>query len=388
MVARGGRRLDWLIRLLPVVMLPLAVLLNTMESVPDLGLPLFAATPLIVATFFSPRAGAVTAGICLVVVTVLDVARGRSFVETTVDILAVGLVNAIGVWVAHVARQRETDLGVARRIAEFAQNAVLPRPPAHVGRLRCDARYRPALSEARVGGDFYGIAAAPTGVRAMIGDVRGKGVEAVAAVAVAVGAFREHAEDAESLAELAARIDRALVREDHWMEETAALEGFSTVLLVEVDTTTNTARLLNFGHTEPYLVTAERVVRAPLGESWLPLGSGLGDPRTAGPPREVPFPPGTALLLLTDGVTEARNAERRFFDPELHMPPTATDDPVLLADVLVERVGRWTGGARQDDMALLVLTHAVAEPEPRLGSSVRSAEGPAGGTGARVTDGK
>lgn len=369
MVARGGSRMDWTMRLLPVLMLPVAVLLNAWASVPDLGLPLFAATPLIVATFFSPRSGAVMAGVCLVVVCALDVARGRSFVETTVDILVVGLVNGIGVWVAHIARQREADLGVARRIAEFAQDAVLPRPPERIGSLRCAARYRPALSEAQVGGDFYAVAIAPGGARAMIGDVRGKGMEAVASVALVVGAFREHAEEASSLAELAARIDRAMDREEHLTDESAVLEGFATVLLVEIDATEHTARLLSFGHTEPYLVTAERVVRVPVREAYLPLGSGLADPRTAGPPQEVPFPPGTALLLLTDGVTEARDAGRRFFDPERGMQPMSAADPGQLADALVDQVSRWTGGARQDDMALLVLSHADAVTGARVDST-------------------
>lgn len=314
MVARGGSRMDWLMRLLPVVILPVAVTLNAWASVPDLGLPLFAATPLIVATFFSPRSGAVLAGFCLVVVCVLDVARGRSFVETTVDILVVGLVNAIGVWVAHLAQRREADLGVARRIAEFAQHAVLPRPPDQLGSLRCAARYRPALSEAQVGGDFYAVATASVGVRAMIGDVRGKGMEAVAAVALVVGAFREHAEEASSLAELG-------------------------------------------------------VLRVPVQEAYLPLGSGLADPRTAGPPQELPFLPGTALLLLTDGVTEARDAARRFFDPERGMRPMSAADPGRLADALVDRVNRWTGGARQDDMALLVLSHADASMGVRADSA-------------------
>ncbi|MGW3042068.1 SpoIIE family protein phosphatase [Kitasatospora sp. NPDC001159] len=82
------------------------------------------------------------------------------------------------------------------------------------------------------------------------------------------------------------------------------------------------------------------------------LGVPLGIPETR------PFPPGCTLLLVTDGVTEARNSAGEFYDPVLGLAPLgpfAGPGEALVADV-----ARWTGGPRDDDMAVLAVTRRTA----------------------------
>ena len=75
-------------------------------------------------------------------------------------------------------------------IAETAQRAVLRTMPTAIGSVGLAARYVSATAEALVGGDLYEVAATPYGVRVIVGDVRGKGLEAVQTAAAVLGAFR------------------------------------------------------------------------------------------------------------------------------------------------------------------------------------------------------
>jgi serine phosphatase RsbU (regulator of sigma subunit) len=61
-------------------------------------------------------------------------------------------------------------------------------------------------TKAQVGGDVYAVRATPFGVLAIIGDVRGKGLQAVSTVGLVIGAFRHEAGRAATLPELADRL--------------------------------------------------------------------------------------------------------------------------------------------------------------------------------------
>ena len=72
--------------------------------------------------------------------------------------------------------------------------------------------YLAAAAEARVGGDLYEVARTPFGIRLIVGDARGKGLEAVETAADVLGVFREVAHEVYTLAEVARRIDASLAR--------------------------------------------------------------------------------------------------------------------------------------------------------------------------------
>lgn len=263
----------------------------------------------------------------------------------------------IGVWVNRVIALHGRRLAVVRSVAEAAQRAVLPAPPARVGPLAVAACYRAAQTEALIGGDAYAVQETPFGVRLLIADVRGKGLRAVAAVSVLLGAFRENADRAPDLRALADALEHSLARESTGSDEEVRTEGFVTALLGEVDGVDGDLRLLNCGHPGPYRLPADggAVDLLAARDPGLPLGmGGLGVPRSA--PDAWPFAPGDTLLLVTDGVTEARDGAGEFYDPAVRLAPLGPfDRPQGLIDALVLDVRRWTGGPRDDDMAVLAV---------------------------------
>lgn len=80
-----------------------------------------------------------------------------------------------------------------------------------------------------------------------------------------LGAFRESAYDAASLAEIAARIEASLQHQE-------AVEEFVTVVLAQVSGDGCRAELLNCGHPPPLLVRDGEVTAAEPAQAGLPLG--------------------------------------------------------------------------------------------------------------------
>ncbi|MFI8461807.1 PP2C family protein-serine/threonine phosphatase [Kitasatospora sp. NPDC085464] len=307
----------------------------------------------------------------------------------------------LGVGVNRVVARQGRRLERVRSVAEAAQRAVLPEPPGRVGELSVAACYQAAYDEALIGGDAYALQATPYGVRALIADVRGKGLHAVGAVSVLLGAFREDSHRVPDLAALADALEASLLREADQLSEELRLEGFITALLVEFPPGEGVVRTLDCGHPGPYLLgpgqsvpsrgpslrsvvpdlsTADpdppdppgppdrrdtcryprsgepAVRRLDAADPGLPLGMGvLGVARPA--PESRPFPPGYTLLLVTDGVTEARDGAGEFYDPVLGLAPLGPfAGPGAVLDALVADVERWVGGPRDDDMAVLAIT--------------------------------
>ncbi|MGW1376294.1 PP2C family protein-serine/threonine phosphatase [Streptomyces sp. NPDC002446] len=271
----------------------------------------------------------------------------------------------MGVGVNRVIARHGRHLDVVRTVAEAAQRAVLPAPPERIGPLAIAARYQAAQSEARIGGDAYAVQRTPFGVRLLIADVRGKGLGAVSAVSVVLGAFREASQEVPELAELADRMERALLRESEQTSEEVRLEGFVTALICEIPAGDGRLRLLNCGHPAPYLCVGSEVRALETGEPGLPLGMGvLGGARPA--PADRPFPAGSTLLLVTDGVTEARDRNGAFYDPAAQLGGLGPfREPREVIDLLAREIERWTGGPRDDDMAMLALTRQPM-PAPNL----------------------
>ncbi|WP_327583044.1 serine/threonine-protein phosphatase [Nonomuraea sp. NBC_00507] len=280
------------------------------------------------------------------------------------------LINAVftalvGLGVNSVVARHGRRLEAVRSVAEAAQRAVLPAPPAGIGPLAIAAVYKTAQIETLIGGDAYAVQDTPYGARLLIADVRGKGLGAVGIVSVLLGAFREAADRAPDLVVLAERMERALVREASSREESLRMEGFVTAVIGEITAGADRVRLLNCGHPSPYLLQGDTVSSLDPDEPSLPLGmSGLGAPRAE--PGEWSFPAGAMLLLVTDGVTEARDRSGTFYDPASRLAgrgPFRNPDEVI--QVLVRDVERWTGGPRDDDMAILAITRSGASAARR-----------------------
>ncbi|MFD9621100.1 PP2C family protein-serine/threonine phosphatase [Streptomyces virginiae] len=355
------------VRLLPVVLIAVGMVFDVLTPPSFTGSPFFTAAPLIAAPLFTLWATALTGGLAVCAVFVLHILNGTSWkVEALTELVTVLTVAGLALLINRMVRRSGERLASARGIAEAAQRAVLPKPAERIGGLHVSAWYEAAQADAFIGGDLYAVQETPYGVRLAVGDVRGKGLGAVEAVAVVLGAFREAAETEPTLEALAQRLERALAREGTRRDSLDAVEGFTTCVLGEVPPGAGVLRLLNRGHPEPLLLHAngELAVLAP-AEPALPLGMGElgGRPDLV---QEWAFPAGTTLLLYTDGLTEARDSAGDFYDPAARLRGRIFPGPQALLSALSSDVRRHTGGGATDDMALLAVGRpGEREPERR-----------------------
>jgi len=360
----GIGRPPWL---LPFGLIVLGVVIDLVIPGSLLVGAMFAA-PMAAAALWTARGTLLTGAASTVTVAALvQWGNDLPWTEAALRLTAVAAVSLLAVAVHGALRRGDLRLASARRIAEAVQLAVLPVPPGRAGGLALAARYQAAHEGARIGGDLYGVQRTPYGVRLLVGDVRGKGLKAVGAVTVVLGAFREAAETEPDLAAVADRIEHALAREGRQGGEPVWPEGFVTAVLAEVpEGSPGSLRIVNRGHPPPLLLSADGAsLRALEPRSYaLPLGLGhlAGDAEGRdGRTEPVPFPPGSLLLLHTDGVTEARNAEGVFYDPAARLLGHRFAGPGALLDALVADVKAYTGGRMDDDMALLAV---MCDPLP------------------------
>ncbi|MGW2532297.1 PP2C family protein-serine/threonine phosphatase [Streptomyces sp. NPDC001595] len=350
-----------LVRTLPMLLVVLGGCYDYFTPENYTAAPLFVAAPLIAAPLLSRRATVLTGIAALAVVLVVHIRYGIALrVDAITETVTVAVVSVLAVVVNCLVGRGHARLATAREIAEAAQRAVLPEPAARIGGYEIAARYEAAQADASIGGDLYAVQDSPYGVRLVVGDVRGKGMGAVAAVAVVIGAFREAAEHEGTLEAVAQRLEHALAREGTRRDGIDAFEGFTTAVLAEIPHGDGVVRILNRGHPPPLLLHADGRLRPlPARNPALPLGMGeLG----VWPDRadEAGFPGGSTLLLHTDGLSEARDARGEFYDPSRRLAGRTFGGPGELLSILAEDVRWHSGGRLTDDMALL----AVRRPRP------------------------
>ncbi|MGW2669914.1 PP2C family protein-serine/threonine phosphatase [Streptomyces sp. NPDC001272] len=345
------------VRILPFLLIFLGLVFDLLTPPSFTGSPFFSAAPLIAAPLFSLGVTALTGIASAAAVTGLHVYDGITWkAEALTELVTVLTVSGMALLINRVVRRSGERLASARGIAEAAQRAVLPTPAERIGGLCVAARYEAAQADAFIGGDLYAVQDTAYGVRLAVGDVRGKGLGAVEAVAVVLGAFREAAETEPTLEGLAQRLERALTREGTRRDGLDAVEGFTTCVLGEVPPGGGLLRLVNRGHPEPLLLHADGGVSALApAEPALPLGLGELARDGTGAAQEWPFPPGSTLLLFTDGVTEARDRAGVFYDPAARLRGRVFPGPDAVLGALSSDVHRHTGGAATDDMALLAV---------------------------------
>ncbi|MFD5148016.1 PP2C family protein-serine/threonine phosphatase [Streptomyces sp. NPDC058401] len=358
----GSPAVRRVVRMLPAVLIVLGFLLNVLTPPSFTGSPFFSAAPLIAAPLFTLRGTVLTGIAATLVVILLHLSNGSTFeAEALTELATLLTVSGLATLINIVVRRSTEQLASARGIAEVAQRAVLPTPAELIAGLQVSASYEAAQADAFIGGDLYAVQDTPYGVRLAVGDVRGKGLGAVEAVAVVLGAFREAAENEPTLEGVAGRLERALAREGGRRDSLDAVEGFTTCVLGEIPPGAGLLRLVNRGHPEPLLLYANGgLAELAPEEPALPLGMGElgGWPDTV---QEWPFPEGATLLLYTDGLTEARDGRGIFYDPAARLRGRVFPGPDELLSALATDVRRHTGGTATDDMALL----AVARPGAR-----------------------
>lgn len=285
--------------------------------------------------------------------------------------LMIGTGGLLGVLIARRREEQRARLQALTDIAEATQRAVMRGLPERFEDLRIADFYQPAARAARVGGDWYDFQPSPYGVRAVLGDVSGKGLPAVSASAWLLGAFREAAFHEERIEEVARRLEIAMQRYSAWTRIThdeGLMDAFSTGLLLHFPPTSpDVVDVVNFGHEPPLVVTADGRVHTPDLPAGLPLG--MGTLSTAGPDvARLPFGVGDTLILFTDGVTECRDEDGTFYPvrerlPHLLSARGAQEPPEALLRRLSEDLREHRYGPPSDDAAITVLRR-TAERAP------------------------
>ncbi|MFF3918062.1 PP2C family protein-serine/threonine phosphatase [Streptomyces sp. NPDC001852] len=328
--------------------------------------PVMAAVPVLAAVLLPCRATAALGGAALAITALLQWDAGScGHPDADVTLGSLFVVGLTSLAACSLRQRRERQLHRVRSVAETAQHALMHPLPRRIGSLALRGVYLPAESEACIGGDFYEAVPTPYGTRIVIGDVRGKGLEAVGASATLLGAFRELAYREPSLTKVAEQLDERARRHIAALDGTpegeppsgaGALftERFATALLVEFPPGESVARIVHCGHPEPYVVHCGEVRPYEPDRPGAPLG--LGDLLAVRPvAQSVPFVPGDRLVLYTDGFIEARDRRGRFHD--LAAPVRAHAGRPLEAMVATLRRGllHHVRGDLGDDAALVAL---------------------------------
>ncbi|MEU7072445.1 PP2C family protein-serine/threonine phosphatase [Streptomyces narbonensis] len=350
---RGAPPPRW-VRILPVLLLVGVGVASLTDSVPlDIGFLLGAVPPLAVLAY-GPLAtallGAATIGMLTIPFFNLD-RPGNT------DLVTLGFVATLSVFVSFVRGRRDEQLDLERTVAETAQRAIVPDVRRRVGPVRCASLYRAAERGTLVGGDFFDVRTGPHGVRAVLGDVQGHGLSAVATVASVLGAFREAVLDDVDAEAIAARLDRRLVVDS---ARTEHAELFATAVLLDFTPQGREVRVLACGHPPPILLRGGAVSTLEL-DPGPPLGLGLADVMS-GTAATVALLGEDRLLLASDGVLEARDASGAFYP----FAERLTRMTGVGLDQLPDEIWADLSGFApkiQDDVTLLILTLDDSAPE-------------------------
>jgi PAS domain S-box-containing protein len=210
----------------------------------------------------------------------------------------------------------ETDLELAEEVARRAalaidnallfrreheaavilQRALLPESLPQVHGLEFAARYEPAAPGLEVGGDWYEVVALEDGTFGiMIGDVAGRGIRAASTMGRLRPALRGFVADGHAPGEVIRRLD-ALIKE-------ADRPELTTVFHMHYDPATGVGEYVRAGHPPAMLRLPDARVEELRGAGTPPIGI-LPDVQFEVHRTEVP--PGSLLLLYTDGLIERR----------------------------------------------------------------------------------
>ncbi|MFF3611481.1 PP2C family protein-serine/threonine phosphatase [Streptomyces sp. NPDC002580] len=322
--------------------------------------PLLVAAPAITVAFAGARATALMGALAVAAQVLIGAIRGVLFTANIqAQIAALIIVSVVCVTVCVVRDRSERRLHQVRSVAEAAQSVLLQPLPTHAGPLRIAGLYMPADEEADLGGDLY--AAARTvdhSTRLLIGDVRGNGLAAINNAALLLGAFRAAAHRQATLPRLAVHLDAAFRWDTSQWRSPADQdtdEDFATATLLDIPDHEPVVHLITCGHPPPLVLRGNDLTVLTAEASHLPIGLG-GVFGVAGyDVQTFPFEVGDLLLLYTDGVIEARDADGFFYPFTERAPQWTKDDPDELLRRLRNDLLVHVHGRLDDDAAVVAI---------------------------------
>jgi phosphoserine phosphatase RsbU/P len=311
---------------------------------------LLAAAPFLAASFASWRQVLVVGVVATVIGAIFAIPDAPNPTQTLANVVNIAFVvfgTAIAAVVGAIRQRQAERYAELSRLASVAQGAVLRPLGPQLGPLSIAARYISASAAADIGGDLYEAVDTPYGVRMIIGDVRGKGLDAVRLASIVLGSYRHVAYERADLRAIVADLDRAVAR-------SVGDEDFVTAALVEERGGTLT--IVNCGHPPPLLLRRGQAIELTPPAPAPPLGF-----MPVVRPRVERLEPGDRLLFYTDGLAEARR-DGQFFPTagrawRLLGHGTVADGLASLESALIE----WVRGQLDDDIALVLMEYGGSQ---------------------------
>ena len=235
--------------------------------------------------------------------------------------------------------------------ADAMQRSLLPATPPVLAGVEVGSVYE-SSARLEVGGDVYDYTTLPDGrLAVVVGDVTGKGIDAAADMAMTKFVFRSLAREHPDPSDFLRAANEVVVDE--------VGEGkFVTMVYVTVDGETGELACASAGHPVPRLVCADgRVLE--LAESGLALGIA---PRQAYVEARETLEAGSAVVLFTDGVVEARRDGELFGSERLgRLLGENRELPAAeLAQAVVDGARAFSGGGLSDDSAVVVVKRILS----------------------------
>jgi serine phosphatase RsbU (regulator of sigma subunit)/anti-sigma regulatory factor (Ser/Thr protein kinase) len=254
-------------------------------------------------------------------------------------------------------------LSEQRVLTELMQRTLLPEALPELPGLRFSAKYLPAGTGIKIGGDWYDVLQMPDGRPALvIGDVVGRGVVAASVMAEIRTALRAYLMEGHDLASVMSLLNDLLVAMGRNRSATAAIFA--------LDLEREQLSAVSAGHLPALLLEpggSSRYVASALGP---PLGVLPGHVYELD---EIRFPDGAVLLLYTDGLIERRGEpiDRGLERLEGAANAAAGFEQSSFADRVYGELVQET--ALEDDVALLAVESAPLGPRLEMSLDARPA---------------
>jgi serine phosphatase RsbU (regulator of sigma subunit) len=204
--------------------------------------------------------------------------------------------NAALVQSEDAAKRYRQELAIAAEIQQGLMKVTVPEVPfAKVNAVSYACK--------DIGGDFFDLVYTEGGLSLIVADVSGKGVSAAVVASILQGMLYSQLARDSALPEMIAAVNRFLC-------DKVGGQKYATLVIARL-LGSGEMELINCGHVPPLLVSGDTITR--LEEGNLPVGLVAGAEFQA---TRLQLKPGDRLLLVTDGVTEAEDAEGEFFGME------------------------------------------------------------------------
>ena len=231
-----------------------------------------------------------------------------------------------------------------RRLAAALQRSLLPQDLGEFPGLEVTARYMPAAVGTALGGDWYDLFPIGAGrIGIAVGDVVGRGLEAAALMAQLRTTLRAYAFDGHPPAEVVDRLNRMLA----YLRPAT----MTTAAYLTLDPERHTLQVVSAGHPPPLVIAPDGTARYLPIKGGIALGVSRGSRYAA---QEFDLPPGSTVVLFTDGVVEVRGEA---LDEGLERLRLLAEREHASVDVLCDSVIETmvADGRPADDVAVLAV---------------------------------